>query len=137
MIIITCVDDNMGMMFNHRRLSQDRVLRERVLQLTGGSRLWMNHYSAKQFESLHAPQINVDDDFMSQAVAGDFCFIEDTDIRAFKQWVEKIILFKWNRQYPSDQDFPIALKQEGWKLSQTEDFVGSSHNKITEENYTK
>ena len=52
MIIISCVDDDMGMMFNHRRQSQDRVLRERVLEATKGKKLWMNHYSAKQFSEI-------------------------------------------------------------------------------------
>lgn len=49
MIVILCVDYNGGTMFNHRRQSQDRLLRDRILRLTAGTRLWMNHYSAKQF----------------------------------------------------------------------------------------
>ena len=52
MKIIVCVDNQNGMMFNHRRQSQDRVLRKRILELTGGEKLWMNAYSQKQF--LHA-----------------------------------------------------------------------------------
>ena len=34
MIIIAAVDDRNGMMFNHRRQSQDKVLREKILSLT-------------------------------------------------------------------------------------------------------
>ena len=49
MIIIAAVDDRNGMMFNHRRQSQDKVLREKILSLTAGKLLWMDHYSAKQF----------------------------------------------------------------------------------------
>ena len=41
MKIIVCVDNQNGMMFNHRRQSQDRVLRKRILELTGGEKLWM------------------------------------------------------------------------------------------------
>ena len=33
MRVIVCVDDNGGMLFNHRRQSRDRVLCERVLQM--------------------------------------------------------------------------------------------------------
>lgn len=40
MIIIACTDDNQGMLFNHRRQSQDRVQRQRMLQRTGGAKLW-------------------------------------------------------------------------------------------------
>lgn len=49
MKIIVCVDNQNGMMFNHRRQSQDRVLKKRILELTGGKKLWMNAYSQKQF----------------------------------------------------------------------------------------
>ena len=39
MKIIVCVDNQNGMMFNHRRQSQDRVLRKRILELTGGKKV--------------------------------------------------------------------------------------------------
>ena len=57
MNIIVCVDKNNGMSFCGKRQSQDRVLRERVLEMTNGSRLLMNSYSAKQFESLDAAHL--------------------------------------------------------------------------------
>ena len=50
MVLIICLDDDNGMMFNHRRQSQDRELRKHLMTLTSGKKLWMNHYSAKQFE---------------------------------------------------------------------------------------
>ena len=53
MIVIVALDDRGGMMFNHRRQSQDKVLRERVLKVTAGKKLWMNHYTEKQFPSAH------------------------------------------------------------------------------------
>ena len=51
MIVIACLDDNGGMMFNHRRQSQDRMLRAHIAALVGDARLWMNHYSAQQFDA--------------------------------------------------------------------------------------
>ena len=57
MIRIVCVDDHNGMMFNHRRQSQDRVLRADILELTGGKKLWMNAYSRKQFAESDAEKI--------------------------------------------------------------------------------
>ena len=42
MILIVCVDDHNGMMFNHRRQSQDRILRGDILELTEGKILWMD-----------------------------------------------------------------------------------------------
>lgn len=35
MIVIACLDDNGGMMFNHRRQSQDSVLRAHIAELVG------------------------------------------------------------------------------------------------------
>ena len=127
----------MGMMFNHRRQSQDQILRERVLEETKDSMLWMNHYSAKQFSEGAVPQINVDDSFMSEAGSGEYCFVEDCDITPYLRWVEKVILYRWNRRYPADQTFSVDLAEGGWKLVHTEDFAGSSHDKITEEIYTR
>ena len=84
MILIVCVDDDNGMMFNHRRQIQDRVLRERVLGMTAGSRLWMNHYTEKQFATENAPQINVDDGFLNEAAPGDYCFVEGDDVTNYE-----------------------------------------------------
>lgn len=135
MIVIVCVDDNMGMMFNHRRQSQDRVLRERILQKTKGTKLWMNHYSAKQFGE--EVQVNIDDSFLNEAAPGDACFVEDHPIALYQQWIEEIVLYKWNRSYPADMHFDIPLAENGWHLASTEDFVGYSHEKITEEVYMR
>ncbi len=44
MIVIAAVDDCMGMMFNKRRQSQDRVLRQRIISLAEGKNIWMNAY---------------------------------------------------------------------------------------------
>ena len=57
MILIVCVDDNKGMMFNHRRQSQDRVLRRHILDRVGDAKLWMNGYSAKMFEKDESEQV--------------------------------------------------------------------------------
>lgn len=135
MTIIACVDDHMGMMFNQRRQSQDRALRERILEITGGSRLWMSHYSAKQFAEHNAPQIHADDNFMSAAGSCEYCFIEDCDAVPYLQRAEKIILYRWNRRYPFDLVFPVDLSAGGWKLVHAAEFAGSSHERITEEIY--
>lgn len=135
MILIVCVDDSYGMMFNSRRQSQDQVLRERILALTADSHLWMNSYSQKQFADMSAPQIMVDDSFLSRDMSGEYYFVEDASLLPYEKMIEKIIMFKWNRRYPFDLKFGISL--DGWKLTQSEDFVGSSHEKITMEVWTK
>lgn len=49
MIVIACVDDRMGMLFNRRRQSQDAALRQRLLERAAGRPIWMSEYSARQF----------------------------------------------------------------------------------------
>ena len=50
MKLILFLDARGGMLFNHRRQSQDRYAREYILKMTEGARLLMNPYSAKQFK---------------------------------------------------------------------------------------
>lgn len=135
MILIACVDDHGGLAFNHRRQSSDSVVRDRILELSDGGKLWMNHYSAKQFDQGEAPQINVDDAFLSEAAQGEFCFVEDTSPAEYERWIEKIILFKWNRVYP--QDVALGLDLTNWTLQSSGDFAGHSHEKITVEVYVR
>lgn len=139
MILMVAVDDNNGMLFNKRRQSQDRALRERILALSAHSRLWVNHYTEKQFaqDGQAAEHLNVDDDFMNEAAPGEYCFVENTSAAPYEKWVEQVILFKWNRKYPGDFFFDIDLTNGAWHLTSTEEFPGSSHEKITMEVYSR
>ena len=136
MIIIAAVDDENGMMFNRRRLSQDNALRSRILELAKDGRLRMNGYSFKQFEKMAgAENICVGEDFLEKAQKGEYCFIEDVSAAQYSDKTEKVVLFKWNRKYPKDFYFDIDLNGAEWRLEKTEEFPGSSHEKITMEIY--
>ena len=112
MKIIVCVDNQNGMMFNHRRQSQDRVLRKRILELTGGKKLWMNAYSQKQFLQVNgnmpkeqeqsgqlgqSGQIQADEAFLEKAGPGEPCFVEDRSVAPFAGRVERVVLYRWDR----------------------------------------
>ncbi|MBQ8799109.1 MAG: ribonuclease Z [Lachnospiraceae bacterium] len=131
MIVCVAVDDKNGMMFNKRRQSQDRNLREHLIKECGGSALWMNEYSAKQFGEEIAPNVIVGNDFLSKAGEEEYCFVENLPLTEVEAKINKLIIFKWNRVYPADTYFDISL--EGWKMTETEEFVGSSHELITKE----
>ena len=133
MNIIVCIDKNGGMSFCGKRLSQDRVLREKILEISSGSRLLMSSYSAKQFESIDG--IVIDDNFLNNAGQEDYCFVEDKEIIA--ENVESFYVFNWNRKYPADLFFDVDLKAEGFKKIKKEDFQGNSHDKITLEIYSR
>ena len=84
MIVITCLDQKNGMMFNQRRQSQDSVLREHVAKLVANVPLWMNHYSASQFDTESIPNLNIDDAFLQEAAQGEYCFVEDAPLASFE-----------------------------------------------------
>lgn len=130
MIIVVCIDDRGGMLFNRRRQSQDRLLREDLLREAAGRSLWMNAYSAKQFAPL-PENIRVAEDFPAQAGDGDFCFFENVNPVPWLERAERIVLYRWNRHYPADRWFPQPLP--GRTVQRTEDFPGASHETITKE----
>ena len=131
MILIAAADEGGGLTFHNRRQSQDRILRQHILTITEGKRLWMDAYSARQFAGMDAPQITVAEDFLSRAESGDYCFIERCPSPFPPVLISQVILFRWNRRYPSDAPFPIRLEPPGWVMACTEDFAGYSHRKIT------
>lgn len=128
MIIISCVDDNYGLLFNHRRQSQDRIVREDIIKEIKPNKLWLNHYSAKQFLD-YQDHIQVAEDFMEKAKPQQYCFVENIAVSAYEKQIDKIILYHWNRKYPADFYFDIEL-QTNWLLEENCEFQGSSHENV-------
>ena len=129
------------MMFNHRRQSQDRVLRDDIRKECQGSILRMNAYSAGLFEKdadvETMVQIFSSEDFLAQASEDDCCFVEDQDISLWLEQADTVILYQWNRHYPADLYFTAELSEDTWQMERQEDFAGSSHEKITKTVYAK
>ena len=128
MKLIVCLDDNNGMMFNNRRQSRDRVLVENVLELCNDEKLYTNEYSAKLF-----PENTVEMFESIDNIEEGYCFAENFTVN--EEYVEEIIVYKWNRLYPADTHFNISLKN--WNIIETVEFEGSSHEKITRERYVR
>ena len=135
MTIALCVDDRYGMMFNRRRQSKDSLLRKRLLEHVNGNKLWMNSYSATQFQPL-PENVVVDEAFLQKAEKRDVCFLEGQISEQFPYDCERLILYSWNRKYPADTYFPAEILMS-WKLKYSCDFEGSSHDQITERIYEK
>ncbi|MBE5940389.1 MAG: ribonuclease Z [Lachnospiraceae bacterium] len=133
MVIYIALDDKNGMMFNRRRQSKDRVLREDMLNDIGENKLWFNEYTAKQFEEVLPANAVVDNNFLDKAEKNDGCFVENMALAEYTGKIEKFVLYKWNRVYPADMYFDIDLSAAGWKQESISEFAGSSHEKITKE----
>lgn len=137
MIAVVCVDDKGGMLFNRRRQSRDRVLRAELLQWAGGRPIWMNEYSAGQFSQEERAHISVAEDFLERAGKGELSFVEDQPLAPWEEDLEEVVLYRWNRVYPSDHKLDLSLTEPAWRCVEQSEFTGSSHEKITKEIYQK
>ena len=163
MKIIVCVDNWMGMCFNHRRVSWDRVVAGDILEMVRGNVLWMAPGAERLFEEIFKGKEKKDDggkkeqeckektqntgkmeaektwkidsDFLTKAGTEDFCFVEGENLTGYEGKITEIVLYKWNRDYPADLFFEIDLGE--WKLEERKEFSGYSHEKITREIYSR
>ena len=136
MNIIVCLDDKNGMMFHKRRQSADRELRKHLLQFVKEGMLWMSPYSASQFSEL-PDFVRVDESFFSYAAEEDYCFVESGDWTAFAESIKTIVVYRWNRRYPSDLKLDLDPEACGLHRIGVREFVGTSHEKITREEYRR
>lgn len=130
MQIIVCVDDNMGMLFNNRRQSRDQILIEDILGRA--EKIWIHSFSEKLFEG-YEERIIIEDDFLLKAEEQDVCFVENKHLMPYINKVDELVVYKWNRKYPSD--FKLDVNLEEWQMVSQEEFAGKSHEKITREKY--
>ncbi|MDO4618530.1 MAG: ribonuclease Z [Clostridia bacterium] len=134
MKIIACIEERNGMSFNLRRVSSDKKVIERIWKLLKGGSLWLSEYSAPLFKDT-ALQLKTDSAFLSKAQYEDYCFVENTDVTPYIAKCSGLILFKWNKKYPSDLKFPTESVVSGKIMKFSEEFSGTSHDKITMEVY--
>lgn len=127
MILITCIDNSNGIMFNKRRVSKDALLIERLKGITKENKIYVSEYSKPLFDGFDNLVLSIE-----KLTNNDFYFLEDED---YTGNIDKIIIYKWNRDYPADKYFDIDLSS--YELISTQYFQGSSHDLITEEIYIK
>ena len=135
MILMACVDGRNGMAFNCRRQSRDRAVRADLLAEVGEACLWVSGATARQFPAEEQSRLCVDESFLEKAGPGEYCFVEDKDVVPYESRIEEVILCHWNLDYPADMYFKMDLGS--WKLAETQEYAGSSHEKITEERYVR
>lgn len=134
MTLIVCIDDEGGMTFNNRRQSRDRIVTEDIIRTAGG-RLLAAPFSAKLLSEYS--DVKICDEPLAVGKAGDCCFIELGSVRPYSERLNTIIIYRWNRLYPSDTSLDIEPLELGFRLEETREFVGSSHEKITREVYRR
>lgn len=132
MKVIVCLDNHEGLLFNHRRQAKDRLVIADIIKEVGRKDLYLSPYSKNLFvkESL---SLQVSADFLLKAGTNDYCFVEDQRLLPFKDSINTLIIYHWNRDYPSDfyLDYNAALRRPSTASSY--DFPGYSHERITKE----
>ena len=117
-------------MFNDRRQSQDRGLREYIAEMTKGEKVYMNAYTEKLYEEINDPIVC--EDCLHKAGKGETCIVENLPLKPVIDQIEEIVIFRWNKVYPSDQVLDVNLEE--WKLAEEEQIEGSTH-EITKQIY--
>ena len=133
MKVIICLDDNGGMLFNNRRQSRDKEVLKDIINNLEGGKLYISPFSEKLFAD-YVETVIVDEAFLTKASENDSCFVENKSLRDLSG-INEIIVYKWNRVYPSD--FKCDIDFLTCTLTEIVDFKGFSHEKITKETYKR
>ena len=133
MKLIVCLDERKGMMFNNRRQSRDRVLIDNMIEMIGDDKLYIAPYSESLFENKEI-KLKVKKNPL-KAADENWCFIENLPVAEYKDEIETVVIYHWNRHYPGDFFFDLEL--DSYTLESSEELVGSSHEKITKEIWNK
>lgn len=136
MTVFVCIDDRGGMLFNKRRQSRDSRVIEDVIRTAEDGVLYISDFSEILFEESDASVISVPAPLES-ARSESFVFIENEHLKEYVDKIDRLIIYKWNRKYPSDFTLDIDPIADGFKKKSTREFKGTSHDKITREDYVK
>lgn len=116
MNVIACVDPNLGLLFNHRRVSFDPVIINEV-----------NKY-AKTDLMIEAISHDLFPDALIVKNPNEFSlkyfFLENYDFKQLEN-VEYLIIYNFNRSYPSD--YQLNVKLEEYQLISQERLISDIH----------
>ena len=129
MTLYICLDDRNGLKFNNRRQSRDSAVLEDIRRQMTGS-LLIGSYSEKLIREGEIPYV------LPPETAEDF-FAEDIPSDEILGKTSKLVIYRWNRHYPSDVRWEPDLAGMGFILTETTEFAGTSHEKITREVYER
>ena len=135
MIVVVCLCENNGMLFNKRRQSRDKLLIEDLSNVCGGA-LFISDFSASLFENSDISCIEASNP-LEAADIGDYVFVENMHLSGYEKKIEGMIIYKWNRRYPADFFLDVLPADLDLNLKESSDFAGNSHEKITKEIYTR
>ena len=135
MLVFLCLDQKNGMAFHQRRQSLDRAIRADLLTAASGRPVWMTPYSARQFTEPEAV-LRTSDAPLQETEREGLCFVEFPPLSAALDRIDTLVVYRWNRVYPTDQRLDLDLNTS-FRLVSSTDIPGHSHEKITKEVYLR
>lgn len=129
---VVCIDLNDGIAFNHRRISQDIKQREDLLQWIDSEFLYID----KKATALYGdhPQIIQSENPVMEC-KDHWCLFENNEINKVQDQIDTLLIYNWNRNYPSDSKLDIDLWN--YKIKEQTELGGKSHEKITRTLYVR
>lgn len=134
MVIVACIDKSGNIALNTNGQLNHIIFLVRLKVVSNEALLYMNSNSNLQFGFY--PMIMVDDDFLDIAEEDSYCFVEDTDITPYINRIDKIILYKWNKNFSSKFKFDTSIL-DNFSIVSNKCFYGETFLKISEEIYEK
>ena len=134
MTAIVCVEDRGGILFLKRRVSRDREVYRDIAE--NYIKVYMTSYSLPLFDGV---KINTGVRLLpiSEGERGEVCFVESGEIADNIHKISRLVIYRWNRTYPSDVKLGFDPENLGFKRVSTTELVGYSHEKITKDIYEK
>ena len=112
------------MLFNGRRLSRDRLLIEDMLALAGDATVRAAPFSDVLFTGWPG-RVKISGDFLEAAGEGEVCFVENSALAEYMDRVERLVIYRWNRDYPSDTRLDVRPEDWGMRLAGSLDFAAA------------
>ena len=132
MKLIVCIDDRCGVLFNNRRVSFDKEVVKHILEVTADESLMCSKYSAELFPEKN---VYICDDLPENLPDMMYYFLEGQNPTLVASRVSELIVYRWNRTYPSDCRFPLDVFSARMRIASRGEFPGNSHDRITWEVY--
>ncbi len=134
MKVFVCLDDELGICLNGRRISQDKaVIRDVCNDIAqSGETLFISERSASIFRGNGARAVVVSDPLSAAAESGKACFVEFDTLDRYHDRIDTLTVYRWNRTYPSDVKIAFDPAVE-FPNAEVAEFPGNSHEKITKE----
>ena len=135
MTIYVCLDDKNGMLFNKRRQSRDAaVLADIQNSLTDV--LTIDAFSEKLIQGANISYV-LAPKCLTELPENAHFFAENRSPRELAEAASAVVIYRWNRHYPADTHWDINLEALGFSLTETMEFPGKSHERITKEVYKR